>query len=87
MAKHIVKKRRAGRKAVEAAEVYRRIKWGVEVRKILLDRGMTQKELANLVDVNINWLGHLLHGRRPGNECRKSISKLLGINPKEYKII
>ena len=55
-------------------------KFGVEVKKKLIELNMTQRELANLLGANENYLTDILNGRRSGKKYRSQIIKILKIN-------
>lgn len=55
-------------------------KFGIEVKKKLIELNMTQRQLAALVGVNENYLTDILNGRRSGKKYRSKITKILEID-------
>lgn len=53
--------------------------FGVKVKKKLIDRNMTQVELADLIGCNKQYLYKILHGERSGNKYLEEISRILDI--------
>lgn len=54
--------------------------FGREVRKKLIDRDMTQVELAGLIGCNKQYLYSILIGERSGKKYMDEISKILEID-------
>ena len=54
---------------------------GVAVKKALIDKGMSQDELAAMLKTNKRYLSDILYGRRSGDKYKVSIVTLLGIDP------
>lgn len=52
-------------------------KYGIEVKKKLLELGMTQKQLAERVGVGENYLTMILTGRRSGRKYRDKMQQIL----------
>lgn len=55
-------------------------KFGVEVKKKLIELNMTQRELAGLLGANENYLTDILKGRRSGKKYKSKIMEILKIN-------
>lgn len=55
-------------------------KFGVEVKKKLIELNMTQRELAGLLGANENYLTDILKGRRSGKKYKSKIMGILKIN-------
>ena len=53
--------------------------FGKQVKKRLIDKGMTQVELAALVGCNKQYLHKILYGERSGKKYLDEISKVLDI--------
>lgn len=51
----------------------------VKIKTRLIELNMTQRELANKVGVNENYLTDILNGRRSGKKYMDSINKELNI--------
>jgi len=56
--------------------------FGIEIKKLLLDIGMQQAELAERVGVSTGFLSQLLSGKKEALETRK---KILSIVSEEVK--
>lgn len=54
--------------------------FGMEVKKRLVELDMTQRELANAIGVNENYLTDILRGRRSGKKYRPAICRLLELD-------
>ncbi|WP_018750681.1 helix-turn-helix domain-containing protein [Paenibacillus sanguinis] len=54
--------------------------FGVEVKMRLLELNMTQRELANDIGVNENYLTDILRGRRSGTKYKTMIRFRLGLD-------
>lgn len=54
--------------------------FGKEVKKKLIDRDMTQVELAAMVGCDKYYLYKILHGKRSGEKYIGEISKILDIS-------
>lgn len=52
-------------------------KFGVEVKKKLIELNMTQRELAGLLGANENYLTDILNGRRSGKKYKSKIMEIL----------
>lgn len=53
--------------------------FGVKVKKRLIDRNMTQVELAALIGCNKQYLNKILYGERSGTKYLEEISRILDI--------
>lgn len=53
--------------------------FGKKVRKRLIDRGMTQVELAALLGCSKQYLHKILAGERSGRKYMEAIARILGI--------
>lgn len=40
---------------------------GIRIKKRLVEKNMTQRELAKKLDINEQYLADIIRGRRPGN--------------------
>ncbi len=59
--------------------------FGIKVKKRLVELNMTQRELANTVKMNENYLTDVLNGRRSGKKYMDKIIQVLGIDEKHYQ--
>lgn len=53
--------------------------FGRKVKKRLIDKDMTQAELADLLGCSRQYINNILYGRKDGGEYRKRIAEILGI--------
>ena len=53
--------------------------FGLKVKKRLVELSMTQRQLANDIGVNENYLTDILNGRRSGRKYKDSIIKKLDL--------
>lgn len=53
--------------------------YGKMVQKHLIDKNMTQKELAEQLGCTRQYLNNVLHGVRSGTKYREMIEQILGI--------
>jgi transcriptional regulator with XRE-family HTH domain len=53
--------------------------FGLEIRKKLLELGMTQRELAELVGASEEYIWHITHGRRKGTKYITKITEVLNL--------
>lgn len=53
--------------------------FGLEIRKKLLELGMTQRELAELVGASEEYIWHITHGRRKGTKYIERIKEVLNL--------
>jgi len=60
--------------------------FGKVVKKRLIDKGMTQAELALKIGTSRMYLNLILHGDRSGEKYRDEIMKVLGINSEDFKL-
>lgn len=56
---------------------------GKQVKKRLIDRGMTQKDLADQLGTTPQYLNKILHGERSGKKYQESMRELLGMDIEE----
>lgn len=61
-----------------------KLAFGIEVKKRLLEIGMTQTELAEQLDITRKYLGHILNGQRKGLKYRGLIMKTLDSNKNHH---
>lgn len=54
---------------------------GVAIKKALIDKGMTQVELADYIGVQPNYINLILHGERSGKKYLNHIASLLELEP------
>jgi len=58
---------------------------GIKIKKRLVELNMTQRELANRVGMNENYLTDVLKGRRSGKKYMDEIMEVLGLDEKHYR--
>lgn len=63
-----------------AAKQTRLTPFGIRVKKRLIDRGMTQAELAALLGCDEPYMSRILSGERSGKKYREKIAEILGID-------
>ena len=51
----------------------------IKIKKRLIELNMTQRELANKIGMNENYLTDILNGRRSGKKYMDDITKTLGL--------
>ncbi|MTI82713.1 MAG: Rha family transcriptional regulator [Firmicutes bacterium] len=54
--------------------------FGLEVKRALLDRQMTQKQFCTKHNIPENRFSEILYGSKPGNKYRAKIAQALGID-------
>lgn len=54
---------------------------GRAVKKAMIDQGITQRELAELLGIQLPALSRALHGRRSGETYWPRIIEVLGMTP------
>ncbi len=54
--------------------------FGVEIKKNLVDRQMTQTELAKKIGVSPKYINLILYGERSGKKYIPAITSLLGLD-------
>lgn len=57
---------------------------GKEIKKRIIDKGMTQTELAAAVGTSLKYLGHIIHGRKSGEKYIDKIADLLDIDISKF---
>ena len=61
--------------------------FGIKVKKRLIELGMTQRQLANDIGANENYLTDILNGRRSGRKYKDAIIRKLNLEAEEKKIV
>lgn len=56
--------------------------FGAEIKKALVDKRMTQRDLARELGIAPCYLGFILHGERPAERYLPDIIAILGIDSK-----
>ncbi len=59
--------------------------FGVVVKKRLIEKGMTQVQLAEMVGTSNKYLNLILYGDRSGEKYIDSIAKVLGLDLENFK--
>lgn len=60
--------------------------FGVKVKKRLIELNMTQRQLANEIGVNENYLTDILQGRRSGTKYKDAIIRRLKLDAEEKQL-
>lgn len=55
--------------------------YGKKIQKKLIDKGMTQVELAKQLGCRPSYLCNILHGNRSGKIYREKIASILDVDP------
>ncbi|WP_242223697.1 helix-turn-helix transcriptional regulator [Bacillus cereus group sp. BfR-BA-01380] len=53
--------------------------FGIEVRKVLLERDLTLTSLASDLEISVSYLSDILKGSRKGKKQKKRIADVLGL--------
>lgn len=53
--------------------------YGKEIKKKLIDRDMTARQLADQLGITPQYLNSIFHGKRSGEKYREAIRKILDI--------
>lgn len=53
--------------------------YGKEIKKKLIDRNMTARQLADMLGTTPQYLNRIFHGERSGKKYREAIRKILDI--------
>lgn len=56
------------------------LNFGIQVKKAMLDKGMTASELAKELQISNSYLSEILKGTRKGMKQRDKIIKILQLN-------
>jgi len=64
-----------------------KVLFGIEVRKKLIEVGMTQKQLANEVGSTEEYIWHITHGRRKGTKYIPKIITVLQMDHEMKEVI
>ena len=59
--------------------------FGIKVKKKLTELDMTQRELANKVGCDENYLTHIFRGRRTDKKYRAAIRSELGLDTQKHQ--
>ena len=57
---------------------------GVKIKKALIDKGMTQVQLADQLGVNPRYINHIIHGERSGRKYMSEIIRILELNERNF---
>ena len=60
---------------------------GIAIKKALIDKEMTQVELANKLGVDPRYINHIIHGERSGKKYIGDIFQILELNKEEKGFI
>ncbi len=64
-----------------------KVLFGIEVRKKLIEVGMTQKQLADEVGATEEYIWHITHGRRRGTKYIPNIIRVLKMEYEMQEVI
>ncbi|WP_069997847.1 helix-turn-helix domain-containing protein [Cellulosilyticum sp. I15G10I2] len=64
-----------------------KVLFGIEVRKKLIEVGMTQRELAEAVGATEEYIWHITHGRRKGTKYIPKIITVLKLDHEMKEVI
>lgn len=53
--------------------------FGIEAKKVMLDKDMTQTALAKELGISNTYLTEIFHGTRKGTKQKERIAKMLGM--------
>jgi transcriptional regulator with XRE-family HTH domain len=56
---------------------------GIKIKKRLVEKNMTQRDLARKLDMNEQYLADIIRGRRSGNMYLNKMYKELDLDPNE----
>jgi len=73
-----------GKKSVRRANKPSYTPFGLEVKKRLLDIGMSQEQLEKELGMSFRYLTAIIIGRRPGPKFVPRIAEYLGIDLEKY---
>jgi transcriptional regulator with XRE-family HTH domain len=61
--------------------------FGETVERLMTERGITYRRLAELTDLSAGYLNHLVHGNRPvpSNDVVERLASALGIEPEHFR--
>jgi transcriptional regulator with XRE-family HTH domain len=61
--------------------------FGPTIEALMVEAGVTYRELATLTGLSAGYLNHLVHGNRPvpSNEVVETLAKALGVEPEHFR--
>jgi transcriptional regulator with XRE-family HTH domain len=61
--------------------------FGVTVERLMVEAGITYRELAARTKLSAGYLNHLVHGNRPvpSNDVVLTLAKALGVEPEHFR--
>jgi transcriptional regulator with XRE-family HTH domain len=61
--------------------------FGPTVERLMAERGVTYRGLAELTNLSAGYLNHLVHGNRPvpSNEVVETLARALGVEPEHFR--
>jgi len=61
--------------------------FGATIESLMIESGVTYRELAGRTGLSAGYLNHLVHGNRPvpSNEVVKTLSEALGVDPEHFR--
>ena len=61
--------------------------FGATIESLMIESGVTYRELAGRTGLSAGYLNHLVHGNRPvpSNDVVKTLSEALGVDPEHFR--
>ncbi|MBD0330971.1 MAG: helix-turn-helix domain-containing protein [Thermoleophilia bacterium] len=61
--------------------------FGPTVERLMRERGITYRQLADLTELSAGYLNHLVHGNRPvpSNDVVERLAEALGVEPEHFR--
>ncbi len=61
--------------------------FGPTVERLMTERGITNRRLADLTELSAGYLNHLVHGNRPvpSNDVVERLAAALGVEPEHFR--
>ena len=61
--------------------------FGATVERLMNERGVTYRRLADLTELSAGYLNHLVHGNRPvpSNDVVERLAGALGVEPEHFR--
>jgi transcriptional regulator with XRE-family HTH domain len=61
--------------------------FGATVERLMNERGITYRRLAEMTDLSAGYLNHLVHGNRPvpSNDVVERLAAALGVEPEHFR--
>ena len=61
--------------------------FGPTIERLMDERGVTYRSLADAAGLSAGYLNHLVHGNRPvpSNDVMKTLARALGVEPEHFR--